>query len=172
MKRVLLMLAVALMPAATMAQEDPKTKAKEPEAALAPRDSGQPINVRVDLTITEQTGSTPATVKTISILAADNNSGRIRSYGGTKFGELNVDVRPRVLQGDRLLVGLVVEYRPTGALQTLVTPPGKDGDTERPGLSESLTVILQDGKPLVVSQSADPNSDRKVKLEIRATVMR
>jgi hypothetical protein len=39
-------------------------------------------------------------------------------------------------------------------------------------ISESLTVILEDGKPLVVSQSADPGSDRKVRVEIKATILK
>jgi hypothetical protein len=146
----------------TPEKEKPKTQV---ETAATPRESGQPLNIKVDLTITEQAGSNPQTVKTVSILAADNNTGRIRSYGGVRFGELNVDVRPRLIQGGRLLVSLTVEYRP-------VPGGAKEGDPDRPGLSESLTVFLQEGKPLVVSQSADPNSDRKVTLEVRASVLK
>ena len=32
--------------------------------------------------------------------------------------------------------------------------------------------MLEDGKPLVISQSADPATDRKVKVEVKATILR
>jgi hypothetical protein len=167
MKRALLTVVIALLSVGSaVAQERAPDKPKPQPETASPRETGQPINIRVDLTISEQTGSAPATTKSISVLAADGNTGRIRSYnpiGGAKAGELNVDVRPRLLEGDRLQLSLIVEYRP-------VAQAVNEGAL--PGLSESLTVILQDGKPLVVSQSADPNSDRKVKLEARATILR
>lgn len=167
MTRLLLTLAITLLPLGSAgAQEQVPDKPKPQADTALPRETGQAVNIRVDLTITEQTGAAPATTKSISILAADGNSGRIRSYnpvGGAKAGELNVDVRPRLVQGERLQLSLVVEYRP-------VAPTANE--LALPGLSEALTVILQDGKPLVVSQSADPNSDRKVKLEVKATILR
>jgi hypothetical protein len=33
-------------------------------------------------------------------------------------------------------------------------------------------VILQNGKPLIISQSADPVSDRKVVVEVKATILK
>ena len=39
-------------------------------------------------------------------------------------------------------------------------------------LQESITVLLNDGKPLVISQSADSISDRKVTVEVRATIVK
>jgi hypothetical protein len=35
-----------------------------------------------------------------------------------------------------------------------------------------VAALLDDGKPLVVSQSADPSSDRKVRVELKATIVR
>jgi hypothetical protein len=47
------------------------------------------------------------------------------------------------------------------------------GPAQRPsGINQSQTVILQSGKPLVVSQAADPISDRKVLVEVKATVLK
>lgn len=45
---------------------------------------------------------------------------------------------------------------------------------ERPtaSIGESMTVILDDGKPLIVSQSADPHTDRKVRIEMKATFLK
>ncbi|HSL23293.1 MAG TPA: hypothetical protein VK886_17320 [Vicinamibacterales bacterium] len=177
MKRLILTSCLVVLPAVALAtQEPPKPREKqetqerqekrEPPAPRPPVDTGQVVNVKVDITISEQAGSAAAQTKNVSIVAADGNTGRIRSYnplGGARAGELNVDVRPRLVQGGRVRVDLVVEYRPfaQGA-----------SEAATPGLSESMTVYLQEGKPLVVSQSADPNSDRRVTLEVRAQVLR
>jgi hypothetical protein len=49
----------------------------------------------------------------------------------------------------------------------------KEGPRQRPsGVNQSQTVILQSGKPLIVSQAADPISDRKVVIEVKATVLK
>ena len=51
-------------------------------------------------------------------------------------------------------------------------PKGMAPAAARPGrLHESITVRLTNGKPLVVSQSADPASDRKVTVELTATIL-
>ena len=39
-------------------------------------------------------------------------------------------------------------------------------------IQENLSVNLEDGKALVVSQSADPVSDRQVTVEVRATILK
>jgi hypothetical protein len=166
MKRALLTLVLALLPGALSAQQAPPEKPK-PAAEESPKaaETGQALNVKVELTITEQAGSAAAVTKTLTVLAADRQTGRIRSYfpGASRTGELNVDVRPRMLERDLIQLGLVVEYRPGSA----------DGaETLTPGQSQSLTVFVQNGRPLLISQSADPNSDRTVKLEVKATVLR
>jgi hypothetical protein len=33
-------------------------------------------------------------------------------------------------------------------------------------------VILQEGKPLLISQGADPSGDRKITVELRATLVK
>jgi hypothetical protein len=35
-----------------------------------------------------------------------------------------------------------------------------------------VSAVLEDGKPLVVSQTADPASDRQVKVELKATILK
>jgi hypothetical protein len=42
----------------------------------------------------------------------------------------------------------------------------------RTNLRESLSLILEDGKSLVVAQSAEPNTDRTVMLEVKATILK
>ena len=52
-------------------------------------------------------------------------------------------------------------------------PAGKVMTYSRPsGVNQSQTVVLQSGKPLIISQAADPVSDRKVVVEVKATVLK
>ncbi len=62
---------------------------------------------------------------------------------------------------------LTIGYNPLGT-QVLDSAAGVR-PTE---LNQSMTVVLQNGKPLVVSQAADPVSDRKIIVEVKATVLK
>ena len=51
--------------------------------------------------------------------------------------------------------------------------PDQENAKARPtSINQSLTVVLQSGKPMVVSQAADPVNDRKVVVEVKATVLK
>lgn len=132
---------------------------------------GQPVNVRLDLTITDQRGDQPAISKTVTMTLADRHNGRIRTQGDVRTPQgfrpviLNVDANATIVQGHRARVMLTLEYKPVAA----------EAENERnttPNINESLTVILDDGKPMVVSQSADPVTDRKVKVEAKITLLK
>src|SRR5688572_26374644 len=133
---------------------------------------GQPVNVRLDLTITDSRGDQPAITKTVTMTLADRHNGRIRTQGdvrtpaGFRNVILNVDCQASIIPREaRARVMLTIEYRPVAA----------EAESERnatPHINESLTVILDDGKPMVVSQSADPVTDRKVKVEAKITLLK
>jgi hypothetical protein len=38
-------------------------------------------------------------------------------------------------------------------------------------VNEMIAVVLDDGKPMMVTQSADPVTDRKVTVEVKATIL-
>jgi hypothetical protein len=40
------------------------------------------------------------------------------------------------------------------------------------GLNERIVTILESGKPIVISQAADPTSDRRIGVEVRATILK
>jgi len=184
MTRVLtLALGVLVLGMPARAQEQPAEtpKAQQPAPAQADRrepnvvpkqsreESGQAVNVRLDVTITDQQTTGQPVAKTVTMVVADNWQSRIRTEGnawttgGAYPVALNVDARPRLV-GDKILLMMTVEYKPTAP----DPKPGASATT----LNQSFQVLLTDGKPLVVSQSADPNSDRKVKLEVKATILR
>jgi hypothetical protein len=129
------------------------------------------VNIRVELTITDQRGTAAPLSKTITMTMMDTANSRIRTGGdvrtplGFRPVTLNVDASPRLHKDGKIRLDMTIEYRPTAA----------ESDTEQsttPTINESISVLLEDGKPLVISQSADPATDRKVKVEAKATILR
>lgn len=128
---------------------------------------GQPVNIKLDLTITDHTGPGDPIRKTVTLVIADRASGSIRSSGSVRGQgrvQINVDARPQILQSGSIRVMLGMEYNPRLT--------GNDNPTESSSLNEQLGVVLQPGKPLIVSQAADPASDRKITVELTATLLR
>ena len=119
-------------------------------------------NVQVELSIADYLGSAAPQKKTVSMLVAEGYMGRVRSNRGNA-AMLNVDATPRMQKDGRISLQLTVEYRPRETAETL--------DAMSP-ITESMTVLLQSGKPLVVTQAADPSSDRRVTVEVTATVLK
>ncbi len=165
----------------TAAEKEAAAKLINEAAATAARvaaEGAAPVNVRVELTITDQRGDTPPVVKTVSMIASDRSWSRIRTGGDIRTNQgvfpviLNVDARPWLLakESNKARVELTIEYRP--AIPGV--PMGAAPDTEKttPNINESLSVILEDGKPMLISQSADPVTDRRVKVEVKATILR
>jgi hypothetical protein len=77
---------------------------------------------------------------------------------------LNLDARPTSLGDDLVEVNATFEYTPA------LSQP--DGSYSRPTqLGESISVVLRDGQELLVSQSADPVTNRTVRVTLKATVL-
>lgn len=151
-----------------------KTKIDEAQNAN-PRFVRTLTNVQIELTLSDQMGAAAPARKTVSMIASSGNWGKIRSVAMVGqlpevpyAVELNVDVRPFVSVEGQIQLELTLSYVP-------VKGPSdpKDGPRQRPsGINQSQTVILQSGKPLTISQAADPLSDRKVGVEVKATVLK
>jgi len=127
-------------------------------------------NVRVEFTLTDQQTGAPTTNKTVMLTTSNRQWGRIRSqitsriYGGAP---LNVDARPTVTQDGRISLELTIEY----ALGRNSEVEANSDKIVQVSINESLTALLENGKPLLVTQSADPISDRKVTVEVKATIV-
>jgi hypothetical protein len=139
---------------------------------------GRDLNVQIEITITDQGGSGTPEKKVVSLLAADQSTGRVRAQANARQSNvgmvgsaLKVDARPIILDNDRIMLELTLEYMPVRDLPADSAKPASilPHPTE---LNESLSVILQSGKPLIVSQAADPLSDRRMTVEVRATVLK
>jgi hypothetical protein len=162
---------------ATPAKEKPAEQKsadqKSGDAAAKPSaPAPQPTaNIRIELTITDQRGTAAPISKIITMTMVDGGLGRIRTGGEVRTPlnvrqvTLNVDAQPRIYKDGKIRVDMTIEYRPIAG----------ESDTEQsstPTINESIGVLLEDGKPLLISQSADPATDRKVKVEVKATILK
>ena len=137
-----------------------------------PARARQPVNVRLDAKISDLRGGQTAATKAVSLTVSDGQKGYARSSVESVYGKtdnfraafLKIDARPEILEGQKVLVNMSLDYN-------LI-----DGaDVPKPPVTtiqEGMTFILESGKPLVVAESAEPGSDRRVRLEVTATILR
>jgi len=129
-------------------------------------------NVRIEVMFSEQRSDVPAIPKTVTLTTNDGQWGRVRSSvstAGYSDSPLNVDARPEVLPDGRVLLNLNIEYAEKRVPEGKPVQPGQVIATT---LNESVTLVLESGKGLAVTQSADPMSDRKVSVEVKATILK
>jgi hypothetical protein len=161
------------------ASQSASANAKSQEKSEAPRAS-VPIavrtNVRVDLTISDQTGNGPVEKKQVTLIAAEATWGKIRTNAATKPADLtagpfvpirlNVDARPFLTASGAIQLELTIDYNPTA-------PIPREASQIRPTeINQSMTIVLQSGKSMVISQAADPVTDRKIIVEVVATILK
>lgn len=179
-------LALAAPPAATaQSPQGDYVLAVQATPGAAQASPGQPttrapqqfVNIRLELTIsiTDQRGAAAGPAKTVSLYVVDRDNGRIRTGAAASSAAraseiitaltpvLNVDATPEILTNGRVRVSLSVEYRPGTS---------EADKTEAIHINERLSAVLDDGKPMVISQTPDPASDRNVKVELKATILK
>ena len=144
---------------------------KQPPSRLPPI-LGQPVNIKVDLTITDQSGSGQPSKRTVSMILADQQRGSIRNRGSVALDGkgrfdviLNVDATPVLMPDKTIRLTFALDYAPKPDAENATTGEG------RGHLIQNLTLILTQGKALTISQASDPTSDRKITIEVVAAVL-
>ena len=136
-----------------------------------PRREGQPVNVKVDLILTDQRGGAPAIKRTVTVLAADGYTGSIRTQSQvTQVGPvpLNVDASPTLLADGKVRMAINLQYDWPAPIEA----GSARGTVTSTSLHDQLMFILENGKSMIVAQSADPVGDRQVTVEVKATILR
>lgn len=178
---------------ATRAAQAPKpataAKAKAattPAPALAAPEPALPVNIKIEVTITDQAGANPGAKKTVSMIVGDRQRNSIRSSASVAVPvrnsantltvpavnyrnvTINVDARPSIVakEPNKISMDFGLEYLPKTAGGAEELEPGMST------LNERLGLLLESGKPLIVSQAADPTSDRKITVEVTATILK
>ena len=160
---------------ATPPPAEPRMAIPPPAAAPAaperPRREGQPINIKVDLTLTDQRGGAQPIKRTVTVLTADGYTGSIRTQSQVQqIGPvpLNVDASPTLLADGKIRVAINLQY-------DWPAPPDSTplrGTVTSTSLHDQLMLIFENGKSMIVAQSADPVGDRQVTVEVKATILR
>ncbi|MEW5983073.1 MAG: hypothetical protein AB1806_11990 [Acidobacteriota bacterium] len=191
----------ATPPASPAAPQAPKATPAAPRPPEPRPLTG--ANVRVDVTLTDEGGAGTTTKKSISLTVAEGHRGSVRSgvtipVPSTTFtpagGEgaprqqpltsfqyrdvgLSLDVQDVYIQGPLIRLRVAVEYNPVdekAASQEGLRSAASSGPPSFARFSQSLTLTLEDGKPLLVAQSSDPvpGRNRTASLEVKATIVR
>jgi hypothetical protein len=164
-------------PAAPAAAPAPQAS-PAPPAQPAGKKTGQLVNIKIEFAITDERSGAPPAKRTVSLIVADAEGGSVRSEptifpGSPGPNQLNVDARPELLPGNKIRLGFSLQYDVTTPAEGSVNREVSRSATGiKTNLRESLSLILEDGRPLVVAQSADPNTDRTVTVEVKATVLK
>ena len=160
------------------AEKPPVAPGQNRPPVEAPPVLGQPVNVKLDITITDQLGPGEPAKKTVSMIVADRAVGNIRSIANTERAMLNVDATPQIQQNGNVRLQLGLEYNPRQGTRGNDKVKGPGGDTleiAREGgssLNQRVTIILEPNKSIILSQAADPLSDRKITVEVRLSILK
>lgn len=178
-----LVFAVALcmaIAAPAAAQLPPANNAVPPAAVSAPQQNEVApfANVRLDLTILDQMATGAPARKTVTMYIADRSIANVRTTGriltreGWRDVLINVDARPTVIRGknDAVRVDLGLEYRPMAAQSSPAPTNMQEANVQPTALKQNVVTILDSGKPILISQAADPSSDRRISVELKATI--
>lgn len=118
-------------------------------------------NIKVDVVLSDSVTQSGGK-KTVSMVVTNGRKGQIRSTGNGGGYTLNVDAQPQLLSDGRILVALDLMYFPEAT-----------SDAKQVAMiNESLSVLVKDGTAMLISQSADPRSDRKVTVELTASTQK
>ncbi|MEO6236282.1 MAG: hypothetical protein ABIQ52_04740 [Vicinamibacterales bacterium] len=187
LKRVALWLVVVALSSLGVAAQTKTAPANIPKPAEsqtasakpAPAEQPLPVNIRIEVSITDQTGANPGAKKVVTMIVGDRQTTSIRSSASVPVKNagpmqnyrnvtINVDATPAILlkEPNKVMVRFGLEYAPKSRSEPEEMEPGMASINERLGL------ILESGKPLIVSQAADPTSDRKITVEVTATILK
>ena len=166
------MLLLALLTAPAGAASPKPSPKPSPEASAAPARAGQLTNVRIEFKLTDRRGTAEPATKLVSMIVADRRSGMIRAAdgAGSQAGEfspfaLNVDASPVIEDGGRIRLQLSLEYKVQDDSAVAKGNPLR-------ALRQNMNVVAESGRPLMVADSADPIGDRRVQVEVTATILR
>jgi hypothetical protein len=126
------------------------------------------VNIQVDVTIQSQGGTGAPISKTMTMLVADRRQTTLTAQASRGFRRLNGDVRASLLRDGKIDISFNLDFD-VSEVKDGVPPAQDQGGTAYRGV---VNVVLDSGKPLLISKSADPLSDRTVTVEVKATIVK
>jgi hypothetical protein len=176
-------LVLLIAAAGPSAAQDPPTAVPQQPIVRVPSERADILaserNVRIDVTVSLK-GVKPV-VKSLSIVTADGRgaSGRagieipvasnntMESFTYRPIN-VNVDVNPNILPSGRVVVRLKMNFATVYLPESERTPRASFGN----GTTEINALVLESGKPVVVTQSVDGESGREYSVQVTATILK
>jgi hypothetical protein len=136
-----------------------------PAPAVDPEQGGQPINVRLDVTVTDQGSAGVSQPKTLMVMLVDRAMGRTRAAFEDR--SIAVDARPAIV-GGRIRVSITVQ---SDANRNFALSPEQQFDPTMIWRN-SFSLLLDNGKPMLVLETSDAVTKRKLSIEVKATIQK
>lgn len=160
----------------SLSAEQQPAPAKAPPAPIAqppidPEEGGQPINIRLDVSVTDQTAQGAAQPKSLMVMLVDRAMGRTRAAFQDR--SIAVDARPVIVDG-RIRVYLTIQSDRTRNPFMPVTPGTVNQETEDHTINwrNSFSLLLENGKPMIALETLDAATKRKMSIEVKATIQK
>lgn len=140
-----------------------------PAPPASPREEGKAINIRLDVSVIDQTGSSIPQPKALMVMLRDGSLGRTRAAFENR--SISVDARPLIVDG-RIRVDLTIQsdavsvHMPVGAQN--------DGSSRDQTLSwrNGFSLMLENAKPMITLETSDAVTKRKMSIEVKATIQK
>lgn len=151
----------ALAKAAQPPQQTPATTPPAPPP-VDPEQGGQLINIRLDVTVTDQEAQGAPQPKSLMVILADRAMGRTRAAFEDR--SIAIDARPTIADG-RIRVNLTLQSE-----ASRFTPPTQRDATLN--WRNSFSLLLENGKPMLALETLDAVTKRKMSIEVKATIQK
>ena len=147
-------------PAAPAAATPPAPPAPPVDAEAG----GQPINIRLDVSVIDQTAQGASQPKSLMVMLVDRAMGRTRAAFEDR--SIAVDARPVMVDG-RIRVSLTIQSD-----RAMSFGPPKDTQDQTIGWRNSFSLLLENGKPMLALETLDAVTKRKMSIEVKATIQK
>jgi hypothetical protein len=141
-----------------------------PPPAVDPEEGGQPINIRLDVSVMDQTAQGAVQPKSLMVMLVDRAMGRTRAAFQDRA--IHVDARPTITDG-RIRVYLTIQSEKTRNPFVAVVP-GQNPEPEDHTINwrNSFSLLLDNAKPMVALETMDAVTKRKMSIEVKATIQK
>jgi hypothetical protein len=134
-----------------------------PAPAVDPEQGGQPINIRLDVSVIDQNAQGGTQPKSLMVMLVDRAMGRTRAAFEDR--SVAVDARPTMVEG-RIRVNLTIQ---SDAARSFGPPQEQD---QTLNWRNSFSLLLENGKPLLALETNDAATKRKMSIEVKATIQK
>ena len=151
-------------PPAAPAAPAPPTAPAPPSPPIDVEQGGQPLNIRLDVTVTDQTAGGVPQPKALMVMLVDRAMGRTRAAFQDR--SIAVDARPVMVDG-RIRVSVTVQSD-----RAVSFVPPKETDDHTIAWRNSFSLLLENGKPMLALETSDTVTKRKMSIEVKATIQK